>query len=211
MAAAFKPFPRISAGMIHEITNDYLEDATMTELKTQSLLPILIVDDEPNILSSLKRLLADEPYEILTAASGKEGIKIITGNRTIGVILSDQRMPEMNGAEFLEKAKTLVPDAARIVLTGYADIQAAVDAINKGGATRYIAKPWNDQELITIVREAASRYALLQENKRLTEIVHRQNARLKQWSSQLEHDVQRKTMEIQKKNEELNSINKRLK
>ncbi|MFA5074280.1 MAG: response regulator [Nitrospirota bacterium] len=178
----------------------------MVEQTPQPLLPVLIVDDEPNILSALKRLLADEAYEIFTAMSGKEGLKIISENKAIGVIISDQRMPEMNGAEFLEKAKTLVPDAARIVLTGYADIQATVDAINKGGALRYIAKPWNDQELITIVREAACRYELLQENKRLTEIVQRQNAELKKWSSQLEYDVQCQSIELQKKDSKLKEI-----
>jgi response regulator RpfG family c-di-GMP phosphodiesterase len=183
----------------------------MTEPTTQTMQRILFVDDEPNILSSLKRLFTDEPYEIFTAGSGKEALHMLAQNGNVAVIVSDQRMPEMNGAEFLEKARALVPDAERIVLTGYADIQAAVDAINKGGAYRYIAKPWNDAELIAVIREAASRQALVQENKRLAQIVHQQNAELKQWSTQLEYDVQRQTIEISKKNEELNKFNDRLK
>lgn len=173
-------------------------------------LRILFVDDEANILSSLKRLMVDEPYEIFTAQSGKEALALLERDRSIAVIVSDQRMPEMNGAEFLEKARAIVPEAGRIVLTGYADMQAAVDAINKGGAQRYIAKPWNDNELITLIRDTASRYALVQENKRLTEIVHRQNAELKQWSSQLEYDVQKQSVEISRKSDALKSANERL-
>lgn len=173
-------------------------------------LRILFVDDEPSILSSLKRLLSDEPFEILTAESGKAGLQLLNSDRSVAVIVSDQRMPEMNGAEFLEKTRAIVPDAIRIVLTGYADVNTAVDAINKGGAYRYISKPWNDDELIAIIREAASRFALVQENKRLTEIVHRQNAELKQWSTQLEYDVQRQTIELSKKNETLDKFNERL-
>jgi putative nucleotidyltransferase with HDIG domain len=174
-------------------------------------LRILFVDDEANILSALKRLMVDEPFEVLTAGSGKEALEMLSRDNNVAVIVSDQRMPQMNGAEFLEQAKVIAPDSGRLVLTGYADIQAAVDAINKGGAYRYIAKPWNDAELITVLREAASRYALLHENKRLTQIVHRQNAELKQWSSQLEYDVQQQTIEISKKNEALNKFNERLK
>lgn len=181
------------------------------ENKTQNKpLRILFVDDEANILSALKRLMVDEPYEIFTAQSGKEALALLERDRSIAVIVSDQRMPEMNGAEFLEKAKAIVPEAGRIVLTGYADMQAAVDAINKGGAQRYIAKPWNDNELITLIRDTASRYALVQENKRLTEIVHRQNAELKQWSSQLEYDVQKQSVEISRKNDALKIANERL-
>lgn len=182
----------------------------MKEQKSSNPMRILFVDDELNILSALKRLFMDERFEVITANSGKEAVQLLHRDKSVAVIVSDQRMPEMTGAEFLEKAGTLAPDAVKIILTGYADIQAAMDAINKGGAYRYISKPWNDEELISTIREAASRYALLQENRRLTEIVHRQNAELKQWSSQLEYDVQRQTIEIQKKNDELRKVNDRL-
>jgi response regulator RpfG family c-di-GMP phosphodiesterase len=172
---------------------------------------ILFVDDEENILKSVKRLFLDEPMEVFTALSGEEALGLLAKNRGVAVIVSDQRMPGMSGAEFLEKAKELVPDAVRIVLTGYADVKAAVDAINKGGAARYIGKPWNDEELVAVIRDAASRHALVQENRRLTEIVHRQNAELRRWNSQLEVMVQQQTMELSKKNEELKGFNDRLK
>jgi DNA-binding NtrC family response regulator len=157
-----------------------------------TLTPILFVDDEENILSALKRLLREEPYEISTANSAAAGIDILKRRPDIGVIVTDQRMPGMSGVEFLEKARELVPDATRIVLTGYADITAAVDAINKGGAYRYIGKPWNDEDILVIVREAASRHALVRENKRLTDIVHRQNLELQRRNALLEELYQRK-------------------
>lgn len=176
---------------------------TVTAPTTLSFPRVLVVDDEVNILHAFRRLFHDEPFELLTAESGRAGLEILYKDRGVAVIVSDQRMPEMIGAEFLEKSRALVPDAIRIVLTGYADINTAVDAINKGGVYRYISKPWNDTELIAVIREAVSRYALVQENKRLSEIVHRQNAELKQWSLQLEQDVQRQTIEIQRANDQL--------
>jgi response regulator RpfG family c-di-GMP phosphodiesterase len=97
----------------------------------------------------------------------------------------------------------------RIVLMGYANMKAAVDAINKGGAYRYIGKPWNGAELVVIVQEAATRCNLVQENKRLTGTVRRQNAELQQWNSQLEYFVQLQTVEIQNKNDELGRVNDR--
>jgi response regulator RpfG family c-di-GMP phosphodiesterase len=150
--------------------------------------PILFVDDEENILNAVRRLMMDEPLEILTAQSGSAGLDALQQRPEIGVIVSDQRMPGMSGAEFLEKAREVVPDAVRIVLTGYADIKAAVDAINKGGVYRYVGKPWNDDELVSIVREAAARYALVRENKRLTETVRRQNDVLKNFNDRLKRN-----------------------
>ncbi len=172
---------------------------------------VLFVDDEENILKSIGRLFLDEPYELITAGSGREALELLNRSRSVAVIVSDQRMPGMSGTEFLEKARELAPDAVRIVLTGYADVNAAVDAINKGGVQRYIGKPWNDDELLAVIREAVSRHDLTEENKRLTEIVHRQNAELRRWNSQLEVFVQEQTIEITKKNDELKRFNERLK
>ncbi|HTG01765.1 MAG TPA: HD domain-containing phosphohydrolase [Nitrospirota bacterium] len=172
---------------------------------------VLFVDDEENILKAVTRLFLDEPVEVLTAASGEEGLGILKQDRGISVIVSDQRMPAMSGAEFLEKSRDIVPNAVRIVLTGYADVKAAVDAINRGGAYRYVGKPWSDEELVSIIHDAISRFALAEENRRLTEIVNRQNAELKQWNTQLETFVQQQTIEISKKNDELGKFNERLK
>ncbi len=172
---------------------------------------ILFVDDEINVLQSLKRLFLDEEYIVIIANSGQEGLDILKGNPNIGLIVSDQRMPGMTGVDFLTIAKEVLPDALRILLTGYADISAVADAINRGGAYRYITKPWKDDELLQIISEAAQRYSLTSENKRLQVIVNKQNEELKNWNSQLEYFVQEQTLEIQKKNEELQEFNKNLK
>lgn len=170
---------------------------------------ILFVDDEENVLRSLKRVFMDEPYDLVTASSGKDALEILC-KTDFTVIVSDQRMPEMSGSEFLGKARAIQPDAMRIVLTGYADVQAAISAINDGGAYRYISKPWNDADLVLVVREAVATYHLKQENARLTALTKRQNDELNKWNTELQVLVQEQTIDIQKKNEELEKLNKQL-
>ncbi|MEQ8172900.1 MAG: response regulator, partial [Candidatus Eremiobacterota bacterium] len=129
-----------------------------------SMLPkILIVDDELNILRSLRRLLEDEELNITTASSGKEALRVMNDKRDIAVIVSDMCMPGMTGVELLEEAKKLLPDAVRIMLTGYSDIKVAIAAINRGGAYRYISKPWNDEEFICVIKDAVKTYNLTKE------------------------------------------------
>jgi len=183
----------------------------MEPAKPEAQEKILFVDDEENILNSLRRLLMDEPYELLTANSGREGLETLKRNPDVGLIVSDQRMPEMSGVEFLMQSRELAPDALRMVLTGYADINAAVDAINKGGAYRYAAKPWKDDELIQIIREGVTRHALQLENKRLTGVVRQKNEELKKWNAELEYLVQQQTVDIQNRNKSLAALNDRLK
>lgn len=93
---------------------------------------VVLVDDEENILRSLQRLLRDEPFELHTAASGEQGLDLLGQIPEVAVIVSDQRMPGMNGAEFLSHSQEVAPHALRILLTGYSDINATIDAINKG-------------------------------------------------------------------------------
>jgi putative nucleotidyltransferase with HDIG domain len=184
---------------------------TVNEIKSDTPVEILFVDDEKNVLQSLKRLCIDGNYSVILANSGEEALEILKNNPNIGLIVSDQRMPAMTGSEFLEKAKEMLPDTVRILLTGYADINAVADAINKGGAYRYITKPWNDEELLQIIGDAVRRYSLIKENKRLQEIIRKQNEELKKWNSQLEFFVQEQTIEIQNKNKELERLNEDLK
>lgn len=132
----------------------------MDEQKTNKLLGVLFVDDEENILHSLRRLFMDDGFEIFTATSGEQGLKILENTPGIALIVSDQRMPGLSGAQFLEKAKTILPDTLRILLTGHSDINAVVDAINKGGAYRYLTKPWDDEVLRQNIREALNIYTL---------------------------------------------------
>jgi response regulator RpfG family c-di-GMP phosphodiesterase len=171
---------------------------------------ILFVDDEKNVLQSLRRLFMDEDFDIVLANSGEEALDILIDRPGIGLIVSDQKMPGLTGSEFLARARSIAPDAVRILLTGYADINAVSDAVNKGGIHRYITKPWKDEEIIQVIKEAAEKYRIVQENKRLHSIIERQNDELKKWNAELEYYVQQQTLEIQKKNDELNLINQRL-
>ncbi|MEI6827484.1 MAG: response regulator, partial [Desulfuromonadales bacterium] len=113
---------------------------------------VVMVDDEQNILQSLKRCFRREQYKIVCAGSGAEGLKLIAATADIAVIISDQRMPEMNGSEFLTRSRELAPDAIRMLLTGYSDMETTVAAMNEGGATHYIGKPWEDSALLQTVR-----------------------------------------------------------
>ncbi len=180
-------------------------------LRSGSTVKILFVDDEENILRSLTRLFLDEDLEVITASSGEDALEVLRENMDIGIIISDQRMPGLTGVDFLEKSREIVPDAVRIILTGYADVKAAIGAINRGGAYRYITKPWEDEELIQVIKDALQRYSLIVENRRLNGLVKKQNEELKRWNAQLEHFVQEQTIEIQKKNDELEKLNRRLK
>jgi response regulator RpfG family c-di-GMP phosphodiesterase len=171
---------------------------------------VLLVDDEENILRSLKRLLMDEGHEILFSTSGEQALQILKQEPDIGLIISDQRMPGLTGTDFLEQAKNIRPLAVRILLTGYSDINAAIDAINRGGATRYLAKPWKDDEIRLAVREACQRYVLIQKNKQLANIVLKQNDELKRWSQELEFHVQEQTIELSRQNDALKKLTERL-
>ncbi len=166
---------------------------------------ILFVDDEVNILRAMRRLFMDDEFEVFIASSGKEALQILKEEGEMGVIVSDQRMPEMEGVDFLEKSKKVAPHSVRILLTGYADITAAVDAINRGGAWRYLHKPWKDNELLQTVQEALKLYNLIKENKRLTALVLEQNNKLTNWNAELEKKVEEQTRELQARNKQLRS------
>lgn len=164
---------------------------------------VLFVDDEPNILKTLRRLFMDEDYDVHTAGNGREALELIAGGLQPTLIISDQRMPEMGGAEFLAQAAVLVPDSIRMVLTGYADINAAVMAINRGGIYRYIMKPWNDDDLKLTVREALAHFKLVAENRALSQELAEKNRHLAQMNEQLEVMVKARTSELDQKVREL--------
>ena len=172
---------------------------------------ILLVDDEISITKSLKRIFRKENYRIFTASSGKEGLELLnTLEEPVSLIISDQRMPEMTGAQFLEKARKIFPDAGRYLLTGYSDMDAVVDAVNKGEIHRYLTKPWNDDELLVHVRQSLEQYELVLENRRLLELTSTQNRELNELNKNLEKKVSERTLEIRQTNIELEETNKRL-
>ena len=129
---------------------------------------LLLVDDEESITKALQRVFRKEGYEIHTASSGKEGLEVLTqAGDHFSLIISDQRMPGMTGAQFLEKAKEISPHAKRILLTGYSDMDAIVDAINKGEIHRYFTKPWHDDDLLMQIRQILEQKELEERNQKL--------------------------------------------
>ena len=127
---------------------------------------LLLVDDEANILAALKRLLRRENCQVLTAGSGQEGLAILA-QKSVDVIISDQRMPGMTGVEFLRIAKEKYPDTVRIVLSGYTELQSVTDAVNESAIYKFLTKPWEDAQLREHIEEAFQRKELADENRRL--------------------------------------------
>ncbi|MDW7693644.1 adenylate/guanylate cyclase domain-containing protein [Flammeovirgaceae bacterium SG7u.111] len=126
---------------------------------------ILYVDDEQQNLISFKAAFRRE-YKILTSLSGTEAIELLKEHE-VHLIISDQRMPEMTGVQFLEKTLPMYPEAIRMVLTGFSDVEAIIDAINKGKVFRYITKPWDENELRMTIENARQLHSLQQKNKGL--------------------------------------------
>ena len=170
-------------------------------LQTEATL--LLVDDEPGILSSLRRLLRMRGYTIHCAQSGQAGLEILE-RESVDLVISDMRMPEMDGARFLEQVRQRWPTTMRILLTGYADVASTVDAINRGEIYRYVAKPWDDADLQLTVRDALERQRLARENARLLALTQAQNDELKYLNASLEDKVKQRTAEIEQINSFLN-------
>ncbi|HTD03885.1 EAL domain-containing protein [Undibacterium sp.] len=124
---------------------------------------LLIVDDEPHILKALTRALRTDSYNLLTASSGSEALELMAMN-AIQVIISDQRMPNMSGAEFLGIARELYPDTVRIILSGYADMEMLMESVNRGAVSKFLIKPWNDDLLREHIRDAFRHYRPATEN-----------------------------------------------
>lgn len=138
---------------------------------------ILYVDDEPGNLVGFKSTFR-QLYDIKTASSGKEGIEVLDANPDIEIVITDQRMPEMTGVEFLSAIKDKHTEPIRILLTGYTDFSALVEAINKGQIYRYLQKPWNEDEIKVVVSQAYEIFDLRRKNKELMKSLERANEQL---------------------------------
>ncbi len=159
-------------------------------------LTLLFVDDERNILSSLKRLFRPRGYRIFTALSGKEGLAVME-KETVDLVVSDMRMPDMDGAAFLEQAASRWPDTERILLTGYSDLTSTIAAVNQGRIYRYISKPWEDSDILLTVKRALEQKRLEKERERLEALTRKQNEQLKELNASLEDKVAARTSELQ--------------
>ncbi len=146
----------------------------LSTLERPTKLKILVVDDEPDNLDLLYRTFRRD-FNVLKADSGVNALKVLAAEGEVAVIISDQRMPEMKGTEFLSKTLPQFPDTVRIILTGFTDIEDLVEAINSGQVYKYITKPWDPGELKALVQRAAETYGLL---KQRTEELRRANCQM---------------------------------
>ncbi|MBN1843867.1 MAG: response regulator [Deltaproteobacteria bacterium] len=163
---------------------------------------VLCVDDDQNILSALKRLLRKEGYNFLMASSGAEGLEILKNN-DIQMVMCDQRMPEMSGTDFLARVKEEYADIIRVILSGYTEVDAITESINKGHVYKFFLKPWNDQSLRLEIKQALDQYDLIQANKKLDEKVMEQNEELKSINENLETLVKQRTEDLEIQNQAL--------
>ena len=169
-----------------------MTDAQQTE---QVKYQVLCVDDEQNILRAIKRALFSLDVDLTLVDSGEKALAVMK-DKTIHVVISDMKMPGMTGAELLEQVAAHYPDTFRVVLTGFADIDATIKAVNQGRIHRYLQKPWDNQELINTIEEGLERIKLKDENARLQKLTKLQNAKLKEVNNSLEQVVQKRTKQI---------------
>lgn len=156
---------------------------------------LLFVDDDANILSALERLFWPLGYTILTATGGEQALALIE-KQPVDLVISDMRMPQMTGAEVLAQIRCKYPDTVRILLTGYSDMSSTIAAINRAEIYRYIAKPWNDEDIVMIVRDALERKFLRAEKQRLEVLTLQQNDELQALNSSLEDKVRQRTEQL---------------
>lgn len=166
---------------------------------------ILIVDDEPDVLESLFHLF-HRTYRVLTAGKAADALELLGQSAgEIHVILSDQRMPGMTGDEFLTRARQIAPDAIRLLFTGYADIQAVGNAINKAGIFRYILKPWDVADLEATIHHATDQYDLVADRRRLFDELQKANGELTAANRELAESDQLKSAFLEVASHELNT------
>ena len=163
---------------------------------------VLFVDDEVNILKALQRLLRMENMNVICAARASEALDLHERNPA-QVVVTDQRMPEMSGVDFLAQVRERYPDIVRMMLTGYTEMNVAVDAINRGEIYRLITKPWNDDELRATIRQAFDHADLKAEIKRLNQVTREQNFKLQDMNRNLEAKVRERTKQLAAKHQEL--------
>ena len=140
---------------------------------------LLLVDDEPNILAALNRLLRRDGYEVFCADSGAAGLEVLS-KHCVDVIVSDQRMPGMLGVDFLRQARALCPGSIRIMLSGYTELQSVTDAVNEGAIFKFLTKPWNDTQLRGHIAEAFRIKEIADDNQRLHLEIRSANRKLEQ-------------------------------
>jgi diguanylate cyclase (GGDEF)-like protein len=174
----------VEAGEMENILADRCRIPSLPLQPEKRVRTILLVDDEENIISSLRRLLRRDGYQILTANGGAEALELLARHE-VDVIVSDQRMPNMTGVEFLRRVKTIHPQTVRMVLSGYTELQSITDAINEGAIYKFLTKPWEDDLLRANIEEAFRYKELADENRRLNSEIQVANKELAQSNAKL--------------------------
>lgn len=170
---------------------------------------VLAVDDEPNIVAALRRMLRSRGFTVHTALGGHEGLQVLD-TQPIDAIISDMRMPEMSGAQFLQQARLKTPEAVRILLTGYADITSTIEAVNNGEIFRYLSKPWDDEVLLSVLHDGLERKRLARERDLLLALTREQNAQLQAHAEHLEEKVRERTADLQNASDDVKAAHARI-
>jgi len=173
---------RLASLFLNDSAPKYERDFIASEDASTGVYKILFVDDEPNVLKAMRRIFRQENYQLLTAESGTEALKLIEQNQPVHVVVSDHRMPAMTGTDLLKQVKAKYPQTIRIMLTGYADTDAVMGAINEGAVYKFITKPWNDDDLRLTVSLAIEQYDLIRENTSLKKQAASQKKEIKRLS-----------------------------
>lgn len=157
---------------------------------------VLCVDDEENVLRALSRLFSDEEFAVVTAPDAESGLGLLAGDEAIKVVVSDYRMPGRDGVSFLKEVRERWPDRVRLVLSGYADAAAVVAAVNEGQIYKFIAKPWQDEDILQTIRQAVDLYRLQEENRFLAARLQQNNQELQRLSRNLAGQLQARSSTV---------------
>ena len=182
----FEPFAESAAA--DAALKDTVEEASGGEGASSKALCVLVVDDEAGVIAALRRLLRRESFELLTAESAEEGLRLLE-THSVQLVISDERMPGMTGIQFLREIRRRWPHTIRMILSGYSAIKTILEAVNEGAVYRFLTKPWNDDELKISIRRALEQYTLAEQNRRMAQEIAEQNERLRQLNEQLAQRV----------------------
>lgn len=187
-------------------SNGERDDESELTFDTDYDLPVvLVVDDEPQILKALRRLLATVDCDVRTASNGSEAIEILD-SEVVAVLISDQRMPGLSGVALLNYTMKNHPNTVRIMLTGNGDWETAMEAINLGQVFRFVAKPWDHDQFVRIIEDAIGQNELLHSKKRYEKYIRQQNAQLRELNDDLESRVRDRTQEVTQRNQEIRRL-----
>ena len=156
---------------------------------------VLCIDDEPNILSAMKRVLRPTGCRVLTAEGGAAALSCME-EQSVDLIICDMRMPEMDGPAVLAEVATRWPDTVRFLMTGYEDLESTVEAVNRGQIYRYVHKPWDDTEVVIAVQRALEHQSVERERAALLDLTRHQNEELREFNATLEAKVEARMEEL---------------